>query len=116
MSVCAIASTLPRTIEIAASAQITGVQSHVSGWNDTSSTRARARNPATFVAADMNAVTGVGAPWYTSGVHMWNGAADTLNPNPTARSANASSASAWLPVRPANAFAIAVIRVEFVAP
>ena len=27
----------------------------------------------------MKPVTGVGAPWYTSGVHMWNGAADTLN-------------------------------------
>src|SRR5215467_11616585 len=31
---------------------------------------------ATFVAADMNAVTVVGAPSYTSGVHMWNGADD----------------------------------------
>ncbi len=30
----------------------------------------------------MNAVTGVGAPWYTSGVHMWNGAAATLKPRP----------------------------------
>ncbi len=28
----------------------------------------------------MNAVTGVGAPWYTSGVHMWNGTAATLKP------------------------------------
>ena len=26
----------------------------------------------------MNAVTGVGAPWYTSGVHMWNGTAGDL--------------------------------------
>ena len=31
----------------------------------------------------MNAVTGIGAPWYTSGVHMWKGAADTLNAKPT---------------------------------
>ena len=30
----------------------------------------------------MNAVTGVGAPWYTSGVHMWNGTAATLKPRP----------------------------------
>ena len=37
---------------------------------------------ATFVAADMNAVTGVGEPWYTSGVHMWNGAAEALKPSP----------------------------------
>ena len=45
-----------------------------------------AKNAAVFVAADMNAVTGVGAPWYTSGVHMWNGAAETLNANPIASS------------------------------
>ena len=30
----------------------------------------------------MNAVTGVGEPWYTSGVHMWNGAAEALKPRP----------------------------------
>ena len=98
MSDCAIASTLPRITDAAARTQITGVQSHVSGWNATSRTRISARNAATFVAADMNAVTGVGAPWYTSGVHWWNGTADTLNPNPIARKTNASSASAWLPV------------------
>ena len=38
----------------------------------------------------MNAVTGVGAPWYTSGVHMWNGTAATLKPSPTSRSAKPS--------------------------
>ena len=31
----------------------------------------------------MNAVTGVGAPSYASGVHMWNGAELALNPSPT---------------------------------
>ena len=30
----------------------------------------------------MKDVTVVGAPWYTSGVHMWNGAAETLNASP----------------------------------
>src|SRR3954469_22062893 len=35
-----------------------------------------------LVAAAMNEVTGVGAPSYTSGVHMWNGAADALNARP----------------------------------
>ena len=34
----------------------------------------------------MNAVTSVGAPWYASGVHMWNGTAETLNAKPTSRS------------------------------
>ena len=27
----------------------------------------------------MNAVIGVGAPWYTSGTHAWNGTAPILN-------------------------------------
>ena len=30
----------------------------------------------------MNAVIGLGAPWYTSGVHMWNGTAEILNAEP----------------------------------
>ena len=50
--------------------------------------RSTAANAAAFVAAAMNAVTGVGAPWYTSGVHMWKGAAATLNPSPTSSRAN----------------------------
>ena len=41
----------------------------------------------------MNAVTGVGAPWYTSGVHMWNGAAATLKPRPTSMNAMPSSST-----------------------
>jgi hypothetical protein len=40
--------------------------------------RAISATAATFGAAAKNAVTGVGAPSYTSGVHMWNGAADIL--------------------------------------
>ncbi len=46
----------------------------------------RTANPAAFEPTDINAVTGVGAPSYTSGVHIWNGTADTLNPNPTSKS------------------------------
>src|SRR5437762_8698105 len=43
----------------------------------------RATTSATgLVAADMNAVTGVGAPSYTSGVHMGNGAADGVRQEP----------------------------------
>ena len=47
---------------------MTGRQSQASGERHVS-TRISAANAATFVAADMNAVTGVGAPWYASGVH-----------------------------------------------
>ncbi len=37
---------------------------------------------ATLGAVLMNAVTAVGAPSYTSGVHMWNGTALILNASP----------------------------------
>ncbi len=30
--------------------------------------------PAALEATERNPVKGVGAPWYTSGDHMWNGA------------------------------------------
>ena len=57
------------------------------------STRNSAANAAAFVAADMNAVTGVGDPSYTSGVHMWNGTTAILNPSPASTSAVPASAS-----------------------
>ena len=41
--------------------------------------------PATLGAAAKNAVIGVGAPSYTSGVHMWNGTAETLKQKPANR-------------------------------
>ncbi len=46
----------------------------------------------------MNAVTGVGAPSYTSGVHTWNGTAAALNPSPTiisATPARTRASSRW---------------------
>jgi hypothetical protein len=44
----------------------------------------------------MNPVTGVGAPWYASGVHMWNGAADDLNASPTMTMASpTTSIASW---------------------
>ena len=117
MSVWAIARTLPTTTLAAAIHQITGAQSQASALNDTSSTRIRAPNAAIFVAADMNAVIGIGAPSYTSGVHMWNGTALTLNPKPIARKPNATSASARSPVAaPESACAIAAMLVVPVAP
>ena len=62
-SVCAIASTLPTTIETAESAATAGRRSHCRATNATSSTRTSPTKTATLVAADMNAVTGLGAPW-----------------------------------------------------
>src|SRR3989304_3022978 len=115
-SVCAIAIRLPAAIVSAASVQTTGCQFQVSGWNDTSSTRISAANAATFVAADMNAVTAGGAPRQTSGVPMWNGTAAILNAKPIASSAAATSTSAEGSTRPESAVAMPVILVVPVVP
>src|SRR5579863_721287 len=66
---CVSAAMLPIASEAHASAAIAHVQRRASPGNATTSTRNVTTNAATFVADDMNAVTGVGAPWYTSGVH-----------------------------------------------
>ena len=52
---------------------MTGRQSSFQFGKATTSTRSSAANAAALPTEAMNAVTGVGAPWYTSGVHMWNG-------------------------------------------
>ena len=56
-----------------------------------SSTRANRPIAATLGAVAKNAVTGVGEPSYTSGVHMWNGTAETLNAMPEIRNTNPKS-------------------------
>ena len=61
--------------------------------NASSQTRRNAANAAAFTVAAMYAVIGVGAPSYTSGAHMWNGTAATLNPKPTSSSAMPTSSS-----------------------
>src|SRR6516165_2224593 len=81
------AAMLPTARVSAASAHTAGRQSSRYVGNASVNTRIRAAKPAALVADDMNAVTGVGAPWYTSGVHMWNGTAATLKPNPTIKKA-----------------------------
>ena len=90
-----------------------GRQSEASEKKATWNTRRKAANAATFVPADMNAVTQVGAPWYASGVHMWKGAAETLNRNPTPSRPAAPRASA--DVSPC-ADSFAPIRARFVVP
>ena len=60
--------------------------------NASISTRTNAANAAALTPVAMNPVTGVGEPSYTSGAHMWNGTAATLNPNPMIRSPSPSDA------------------------
>src|SRR5712691_8354052 len=52
-------------------------------------TRRRATIPTFFEAAVRMTETVVGAPWYTSGAHIWNGTAATLNPKPAIRKTSA---------------------------
>src|ERR1700730_4643713 len=88
---CASPTTVPAIIVAAATAHRIGPQSPRSGSNADRNTRANAANAAAFTPADMNPVTAGGAPSYASGVHMWNGTADTLNPKPTSRNPTARS-------------------------
>src|SRR5438067_9253870 len=50
-------------------------------------------NPAALEPTEKNAVAGVAAPWYTSGVHNWNGAAAILKPRPATSMVMLSSAA-----------------------
>src|SRR5437899_5230378 len=88
---CTSAAMLPQASEMQAMIAIVQRQRCVSPGNATVSTRYVTISAATFVADDMNDVTGVGAPWYASGVHMWNGAADDLNISPAMIIARPSS-------------------------
>src|SRR3954469_5056747 len=93
---CASAAMFPIASETQAIAAIAQVHRYASCGNAVTSTRSATTSAATFVADDMNAVTGVGAPWYASGVHMWNGAAEALNPSPAITMARPTTKSgAW---------------------
>src|SRR3990172_8167471 len=96
MLVWDIATTLPMSIESIASADIISVQSGWMAGKATVKTRRKAAKPAAFGPTDMNAVTDVGAPSYTSGAHMWKGTAATLNPNPATSSIIASMSAGLL--------------------
>src|SRR3989442_1049850 len=61
-----------------------------SGPSAPTSTRRIAANAAALGPTDMNAVAGVGAPSYASGVHWWNGTTAALKPRPTVTRARAT--------------------------
>src|ERR1700730_9058285 len=87
---CARPTTVPTIIVAAATTQRIGPQPPRRGSNADRNTRANAAKAAAFTPVDMNPVTAGGAPSYASGVHMWNGTADTLNANPTSSRPTAS--------------------------
>src|SRR3569623_2311522 len=77
-----IAATAPKMIK-ARLAKIT-IWRHwsVAGPIASTATRTAIAIAATLGAEAKKAVTGGGAPSYTSGVHMWNGTAEILNASP----------------------------------
>src|SRR5690606_41092543 len=68
----------PIAIDTIATAVSTPRHSHDVDSRLTVSTRIRPPKAATLVQAAMNPVTGVGAPWWTSGVQVWNGPTEPL--------------------------------------
>src|SRR5947208_297380 len=85
-----MAAKLPMVIESSAESHTSGSQPSPIGSNAVRKMRMKTANAAAFGPAERKAVTGVGAPWYTSGAQIWNGAAETLNARPTNINAAAS--------------------------
>ena len=68
--VCAIATTVPITIESTASTTSIWLQSGCDAPSASGSSRMASAKAASFDAVPMNTVTQVGEPSYTSGIHM----------------------------------------------
>src|SRR5580698_7532007 len=83
----AIATMLPMAIDSTESTTSIWLQSDWEAPSASGSSRMASANAASFDAVPMNTVTQVGDPSYTSGIHMWNGTAPSLNPMPTSMNA-----------------------------
>src|SRR2546423_13588757 len=84
---CVSAAKLPMVMESSAESQTSGSHPDPMGSKAVMKIRRNTANAAALGPADINAVTGVGEPWYTSGAQIWKGAPETLNPRPTNMSA-----------------------------
>src|SRR3954466_6391005 len=99
----AMAPTVPPTILTAAGAAIAGAQFVCESIRPLSKRRRMIAKAAALVATAMKVVTGVGAPWYTSGVQVWNGATEALKASPASArampvSSSGSSAATFEPI------------------
>ncbi|OLC11115.1 MAG: hypothetical protein AUH39_00355 [Chloroflexi bacterium 13_1_40CM_67_9] len=114
--VCASATMFPPVIVTAARIARTVLQSTPSGPRAPTRTRRIAAKAAAFGPTDMNAVAGVGAPSYASGVHWWNGTIAALKPRPTVMRASATIVGPFAMPCAARTFAIVAKSVAFVTP
>src|SRR5258708_4815655 len=99
-------------MESAAEVQIS---QNLPGTLITKTIRNSTANAAALGPVDINPTIGAGAPSYTSGVQIWNGAAAILNPMPINISATATYTSGAIGPE-ARACVIASMFVEPVAP
>ena len=77
-------------------------QSGASAGSALMSSRTAMAKAAIFGPELMINVTGVGAPWYTSGIHMWKGTTpslkaspETTNTRPKTRNVRSEALAAW---------------------
>src|SRR5580698_2095881 len=96
--VCATAAKLPTSMLNTAEIHSAQNQNEPAALVVARIRRSRA-NAAALGPEDISAVTGVGAPSYTSGVQTWKGAAATLKPRPTSISAKPSRRKVGAPGR-----------------
>ena len=95
MSRCTIANTFPTVIETAAMTAKIIAQSLLrnSAFSPSKKSRMTTAKAAAFEPTERNAATGVGAPWYTSGTHIWKGTTAILKPKPAISSTEATISS-----------------------
>ena len=114
--VCAMAAKLPTTNDPIASSISICCQSSANGNMPSTSKRMKMPNAASLGAPPINSVTAVGAPWYTSGIHMWNGTTPSLKASPATMNTRPNT-STWCLIWPlAMACATSFTSSEPVAP
>jgi hypothetical protein len=113
---CTTASRLPTMSVSAAMTEMAVVHVSPSAGSATMRMRSRAAKPPTLEPTDMKAVTTVGEPSYTSGVHIWKGTAAILKPKPTRISAAPATSSSDTPAMPPAALTAETIPGRAVVP
>src|SRR5919199_6202531 len=100
MFVCTRAIRLPTVMVIKASTPNNTDHSAAMPGSAALKMRRMTAKPAALEPTEKNAVAGVAAPWYTSGVQSWNGAAAILKPRPATSMVTLSKAAGvGFPVR-----------------
>ena len=118
--VWAMAARLPISSEATDSTASICCQSTAKGARPSTSRRITMANAASLGAPPIIRVTAVGAPWYTSGTHMWNGTTPSLKARPATTNTNPSVSTCGDPLSvaspPAMAFITSATSSDAVAP